>query len=428
MAHIPPASTKKLTFREVLSSLNQKPMLLALLMGFISGFPLLIASRTLQSWISYTGGSNTAVAEMALLGLPYTLKFLWAPIFDRFTIGKLGRRRGWMMISQLGVAFSVFSLSRLNPVSDLLLTSVYALGISFFGASQDIVIDAYRRETLKENELGLGSSVSSMGYRAAMWITGGLALILAGYISWNTVYLLLALVMAASLFVTFWAEEPAATYTAPKTMHEAVYLPLADYFKRHGAILILIFILLYKVGDAMAGNMLPKFYQTLGFTPQEVGFIAKSMGPLSVVLGTFLGGVLILKLGIYRALFVFGILQAASTLSFVALDMAGHNLYAFAGVVFFEDFTSGMGSAAFMAFMASLTNTRFTGTQYALLTSLMAVPRTVIASRTGVMVDALGWGGFYVTCAIVAIPGLILIRYVYKLQRQNPPLERAPNV
>lgn len=409
----------KMPARLIFRALGQKPMLAALLMGISSGMPLLLASKTMQYWMSYTGGDIKKIGLVALVGLPYAFKFVWAPFMDRFSLGRLGKRRHWMLFTQIGVVLSILALSFTSPSQDVLLASLFALCISFFGASQDIVIDAYRRETLKDEELGLGSSIYSMGYRVAMWITGGLALILADLISWNTVYLIMAGIMSLGIGVTLWADEPPPSPSSPKTMRDAVYLPIKDFLSRNGALLILIFILLYKVGDAMAGNMLPKFYEHLGFSSSEVGIIAKTMGPFSVVTGTFVGGALILKLGIYRSLFLFGIFQALSTLSFVALHMKGHSLPALTGVVFFEDFTSGMGSAAFMAFMASLTNKSFTATQYALLTSLMAVPRTVVASVTGFLVASLGWNGFFTFCTLAATPGLLLILYVHHLQKKQ---------
>lgn len=410
---------KRAKTSEVLNALLQKSMMISLLMGFSSGLPLLLCSKTLQTWMSYTGGTAQMVGFMAIVSIPYGLKFLWAPLMDRFSLSRLGRRRSWLLLSQLGVLISVAALSRIQPVEDLSLTMLLALAISFFGASQDIVIDAYRRESLKDEELGLGSSFYSMGYRIAVWIAGGLALILASRVSWNTVYLIMAGIMIMSMIVTLWADEPVGAVSSPRTLQEAVYLPLKDFFSRHGAVIILIFILLYKVGDAMAGNMLPKFYEYLGFSSEEVGVIAKTMGPVSFLLGTFIGGIIIFKTGIYRSLFIFGVLQALSTLSFVALDRAGHNLPVLTGVVFFEDLSAGMGSAAFMAFMASLTNKSFTAMQYALMTSLMALPRTLISSGTGYMVAYFGWSGFFIFCALAAIPGLALILHVYRIWKAD---------
>lgn len=400
--------------RDLFKSLSQKPMLLALLMGFSSGLPYLLSSKTLQTWMSYTGGSNQVVGAMALVGLPYALKFLWAPFIDRFALGTFGLRRGWLIVTQLGVFASVAALSRLNPVEDLALASFFAICISFFGASQDTVVDAYRRETLRDEELGLAISLYTIGYRIAMWVAGGLVLILADWLSWNTVYLMLAGVMLLNVGVVLWADEPTEPKFRPRTLRDAVVLPLKDFFTREGAWLMLLFILLYKVGDAMAGNMLPKFYAYLSFTPTEVGVAAKSTAPFSVSAGTFLGGLLLLQLGIYRSLFIFGVIQALSTLSFLIVNFFGHNLIALTCVVFFEDFSSGMGSAAFIAFMASLTNVNFTATQYALLSSLTAVPRTVISSFTGLLVESLGWNGFFILCSVAALPGLYMITHMIR--------------
>lgn len=405
--------------RDILKSLSQKPMLLAFLMGFSSGLPLLLSSKTLQTWMSYTGGSNQVVGAMALVGLPYALKFIWAPVIDRFSLGKIGRRRSWLIATQLGVFASIAALSRLNPVEDIALASFFAICISFFGASQDTVVDAYRRESLRDEELGLAVSLYTVGYRIAIWVAGGLVLILADWLSWNTVYLMLSGVMLLNVGVVIWADEPAESKYRPRTLRDAVVLPLKDFFTREGAWVILLFILLYKVGDAMAGNMLPKFYAFLAFTPTEVGLAAKSTAPFSVSIGTFLGGLLLLRLGIYRSLLIFGIVQALSTLSFLIVNFFGHNIIALTSVVFFEDFSSGLGSAAFLAYMASLTNVSFTATQYALLSSLTAVPRTVISSITGILVETLGWNGFFTLCALAALPGLWMITYLMRKNDKN---------
>lgn len=399
----------KSTWSDLKKALAQKNMLIAMLMGFSAGVPLLLTSKTLQMWISYKGASNVLVGVAATFALPYTFKFLWAPLLDRFHLPFLGRRRGWLIVVQLALFASIAVLSRIEPLENLKVTIVLAFLIAFFSATQDTLVDAFRRESLRDEEMGLGSSVYQMGYRIAMWLTGGFALVLAGQLSWNTAYLIMSFLMAVGVISTLWADEPPESQAAPKTMKEAVVAPLSEFFSRRSALLFLLFILLYKVGDAMAGNMLGKFYVDLQFTPEEVGVIAKTMGPISAMAGTFIGGILILRLGIQKSLFGFGILQALSTLSFAILHQLGHSLVGLTAVVFFEDFSAGMGSAAFMAFMAVLTNRAFTATQFALLTSLMAVPRTLISSVTGYLVDGLGWTGFFVFCAAVAIPGLLLL-------------------
>jgi MFS transporter, PAT family, beta-lactamase induction signal transducer AmpG len=414
----------KIKFMDAVKALGQKKMAVNLLLGFSAGIPFLLVSRTLQAWVSYTGGSNVLVGVLAAISIPYTFKFLWAPFLDRFELPFLGRRRGWLLLTQISLLLAIIALSRTEPTVNLQLTMILSVTIAFLGATQDILVDAYRRESLKDEELGLGSSVYTMGYRTAMWFTGGAALILAHRLSWNTSYLIMSSLVLLGIFATVWAAEPQASPHRPQNMKEAIIAPLKEFFSRKGVFLILAFILVYKMGDALAGNMLNKFYADLKFTPEEVGLIAKTMGPFAVVAGTFLGGLIIYRLGIIRSLFIFGILQAASTLSFVLLNNLGHNIPAFTGVIFFEDFTAGMGSAAFMAFMASMTNRAFTATQYALLTSLMAVPRTFFAVITGFLVDALGWNGYFATCAAIAIPGLVILVFLNRSLKQEPLVAR----
>ncbi len=401
-----------MAIKNLFTTLAQKPMRVALLMGFSSGLPLLLTSRTLQSWMSYTGGTNQAVAIIALVGLPYSLKFLWAPFMDRYTISNLGRRRGWIFATQLALFLSIAAISRLNPIEDFAWTAALALIISFFSASQDVVVDAYRRETILDEEQGLATSMYSLGYRIAMWIAGGLVLIMADHISWNTAYLLIAFVMLFSSISVFWADEPPPAQNLPHTLKDAVILPLKDFFGRPQAVTILMFILFYKLGDAMSGNMLAKFYAFHGFSAQEVGIAAKSTVPFSAPAGAFVGGVLILRVGLFRSLFTFGIVQIISTLGFIILNFTPHSIWTLGSVVFFEDFSAGMGSAALVAYMASLTNINFTATQFALMGSLAALPRTFISSVTGVMVDTLGWTAFFAVCGVMALPGLMLIRYL----------------
>ncbi len=389
-----------------------------LLMGFSSGLPLLLTSRTLQLWLSYSGGSNALVGYVAIIGLPYTLKFVWAPLMDRYAIPKLGRRRGWMFVTQALTMLSIFALSRIDPLANLTLAAASAFMIAFASASQDIVIDAYRREILTDEELGLGSSLSTTGYRIAMWVAGGLAVIMSKFLGWNTIYLLLSLFMGVGLITTFFAPEPDIHKSRPHSLKDAVWLPLKDFFERPRVLVILAFILLYRVGDSMVGNMLSKLYVTLGFTPEEIGVVAKSLTPFSFGFGAFIGGAAILRLGIMRSLFIFGIYQALTSLLFTVLHLSGHNIVIFGLVVFSEDLANGMTSAALLAYMASLTNKSFTATQYALLTSLMAVPRIFIASMAGHLVDFFGWDNFFIFCTMAATPGLLLLYYLYK--RHNP--------
>ncbi|NUM88649.1 MAG: AmpG family muropeptide MFS transporter [Bdellovibrionales bacterium] len=394
---------------KILQALAKKNMLVALLMGICSGLPLLLAGKTLQAWMTEAGVDLKTIGLFALAGLPYSFKFVWAPLFDRFVPPFLGRRRGWLTVSQAALALSIGGLAMSNPQESAWTVALLAVLVSFFSASQDIVVDAYRRETLRDDELGMGSAYFIYGYRIAMYISGALALFLADHMEWRQVYLIMAATMAGGIAVTLFADEPSIEGAPPRTLKETVVGPLLEFLQRKGALEILIFILLYKVGDSMAGNMATPFYLKLGFSKTEIAAIAKTFGLFSTLGGLFLGGVLILRLGIGRCLWVFGLLQALSTACFAWLSVVGNDPMALALVIAFEDLSGGMGTAAFTAFMAAQTNKRFTATQYALLTSMMAVPRTLISAPTGYLAENLGWTQFFFVCTLAAIPGMLLL-------------------
>jgi PAT family beta-lactamase induction signal transducer AmpG len=398
----------------LLKQLFQKNMLVVFLMGFGSGVPLLLTSRTLQAWMTDVGVDLKTVGIFSLATLPYTLKFLWAPLMDRYQILNFGRRKGWLLVTQAALVASLFALSMIDPKVEIGMVALLALVVSFFSASQDIVVDAYRREILPDENLGLGSTYYIYGYRIAMWVSGGFALGLAAFVSWEQVYQIMALVMGLSLFVTAFSDEPNASQHAPRSLKEAVIEPFKEFLSRPGAWLLLSFILFYKVGDNIAGNMLTPFYLKMGYSKLEIAAIAKTFAVFSTLLGGFIGGVVILRLGILRCLYLFGILQAFSTVAFTALYFSDHNNWILGSVICFEDLTSGMGTAAFVAFMASITNKKFTATQFALLSSLMGVPRIFIAAPAGLMAESMGWPLFFTTCALLAVPGLIMIRWVRK--------------
>lgn len=384
-------------------------MLIALLMGIISGAPLLLTGSVLQAWMKLEGVDLETIGLFGLVGIPYALKFLWAPLLDRYTPLRLGRRRGWLLIFQLALAASILGLSLLEPARQPLWLAVLALLVSFFSASQDIVIDAFRRESLTDEEQGLGASLYVNGYRLGMLAASAGGLILADVLSFRWVYALMAAASVASIVVTLLAPEPPVAEGSPQTLREAVINPFVEYFRREHALLILLFILLYKIGDTMASHMTTPFYLEMGFSTSEIGAVVKLFGFWATIGGSLLGGALILRLGIYRALLGFGVLQGASTAGFVVLAHLGYDLRALAAVVAFENFTAGMGTAAFIAFMASLTNKKFTATQYALLSSLMAVSRTILAAPTGYLALGMGWPWFFGFCTLLAIPGLLLL-------------------
>lgn len=403
-----------------IKTLLKKNMFVAFLMGISAGLPLLLAGKTLQGWMTVQDVKLSTIGFFGLAGLPYTLKFLWAPIFDRYALPFLGRRRGWILLTQGALVVTLLALAVQQPKETLALVAALALLMSFFSASQDVVIDAYRRETLSDEELGLGSSYYVYGYRTAMWVSGGLAFMMAGHLSWNTVYLIMAGAMALCMLTVFFADEPKIEGKVPRSMREAVVEPLREFFTRKGAFMVLLFVLFYKMGDTLAGAMATPFYLKTGFTPAEIGAIAKTFGFFSLLGGLFLGGVLILKWGIERCLWIFGILQALSTAGFAVLSQTGPSLGVLTWVIAFEDLSGGMGTAAFTAFMAAQTNRRFTATQYALLSSLMGVPRVVFSSFTGVMAEHLGWYMFFITCTLMSIPGLLLLMYMTAPARSRP--------
>lgn len=391
-------------------------MLIAALMGFGSGLPLLLTGSVLQAWLKDGGIDLARIGLFALVGLPYTLKFLWSPLFDRYRIPRLGRRRGWLLVAQIALVAALIVLSCVHPQpDDLLLVSLAALLVAFFSASQDIVVDAYRRESLTDLELGLGSALYVNGYRVGMLLAGGGGLILADLLSFAEMYRLMALFMAACIVVTLAAREPPLPEGSPRTLAEAVYAPFRDYFTRDGAWLALAFILFYKLGDSMAAAMTTPFYLDLGYTKTEIGAVVKLFGFWATIGGATLGGIWILRMGLKRALWLFGIGQMVSTLGFAVLATVPPNSAALATVVAIENLTGGMGTAAFVGFMGALTDRRFTATQYALLSSLMGVPRVLASAPTGWLAQEMGWIGFFVFCVLIALPGLVLLRWMGRL-------------
>ncbi len=415
-----PDSMKRDDTSRMLRAVFSGRMLVAFAMGFACGLPLLLTISLLQAWMREEGVDLGTIGLFALVGLPYTLKFLWAPVMDRYTPAFLGRRRGWLLVIQIILMFAIIGLGLTNPVESPWLVAMAAFLVTFFSASQDIVVDAYRRETLADEELGLGSSLYVNGYRIGMLLAGSGGLILADFVSFQTVYLLMGLTMLFGVLTTFLAREPVLPEGTPRSLKEAVVDPFVEYFRRPEALWILAFIVLYKLGDTMASAMTIPFYLDLGFSNTEIGAVAKLFGLSATILGGLVGGVFILRTGIYRALWMFGFLQAFSTAGFAVLALTGPSLAGLAGVIAFENLSGGMGTAAYVAFMASLTNKRFTATQYALLSSLMGVPRVLASAPTGYIAESVGWAGFFVLCTLIAVPGLLILRRFSAWGEQQP--------
>lgn len=384
-------------------------MLVTLVMGFSCGLPLLLTMTVLQAWMTEAGVDLAAIGAMALVGLPYTVKFLWAPFLDRYTLPFLGRRRGWLLVAQTGLALAIAGLGQSDPAEHPWLLALAAFAVTFFSASQDIVVDAYRREDLSDEELGLGASLYINGYRVGMLLASGGGLILADHLPFSQVYLIMAACMVPGILTTLLAREPEASEGRPRTLRSAVIEPLTEYFRRNNAFWILAFILFYKIGDTMAMAMTTPFYLDIGFTKTQVGAVVKLFGFWATVGGGLLGGVMMLRLGINRSLWVFGFLQMISTFCFALLARIGPSVAGLSGVVAFENLSGGMGTAAYAAFMASITDRRFTATQYALLSSLMGVPRVLAAAPTGKLAEVMGWPAFFIFCGLMAIPGMLLL-------------------
>jgi MFS transporter, PAT family, beta-lactamase induction signal transducer AmpG len=398
--------------RHWLSYLNGRTISI-LFLGFSSGLPLYTLIYLMQAWLAKSGLDVKALGLFALVTFPYTFKFLWAPFMDRYTIGPLGRRRGWMAVTQIGLFLVIGGLGMLDPKLELTLIAVFVGVIAFLSASQDVVIDAYRREILVEDEQGLGAAIIVNAYKAASLIPSALGLVLADTMSWQAVFWIVAAFMLPGFICTLLAKEPAVYGAPPKNLQEAVVLPFREFILRDGlkqAIIIIMFVLLYKIGDSMATALSTKFFLDIGFSTKQIGLAANATGWWASLAGGAVGGIWMIKLGINRALWVFGVLQAIAILGFAWLANVGPDPVLLSAVFGFEAFASlGLGSAALVAFMSRATDPRYTATQYALFSSLAAVPRTFINSSVGYIVAETGWFWFFIVCFILAFPAMMML-------------------
>ena len=433
-------------------------------MGFVSGIPLLLTITLLQAWLTDEGISKSTIGLFALVGLPYSLKFLWAPLFDGVTLSTLGRRRSWMLVTQILLIITIIGLGMTSPAMNATNVAILAVLVAFSSASQDIVIDAYRRESLSDEEQTLGASAYVLGYRIGALAAGAGGLILADYMSYQMVYAFMSLVMLYGVLITIIADEPKSNYR-PSNFLETVVKPFVEFFDRYTSInniaadrlkhirdgfaimpssnsnifnnkvykrskitrrnilkdifltpvLILLFILLYKIGDTMAHSLSTNFYLDTGFSKTEIGTIVKFFGLFATLVGAFAGGLIALKTGLYRSLIMFGIFQAIATLGFSLLAIVGDNIYLLMTVISLENLAAGMGYTAYLAFIANMTNKQFTATQFALMTALMSLPRTLFSGFSGYLVEFFDWELYFVFCSLIAIPALIILR---KLQRE----------
>lgn len=390
-------------------------MLLCLLIGFSCGLPLYVTVSLLQAWLRSEGVSLSDIGLFNLTGLPYTWKILWAPLVDRYCPPFLGRRRGWALLTQIALMLCIAAFGLLNPVRSGMTVAALAVAVAFFSATQDVALDAYRRELLPDNELGLGNALYVNAYRLSSLIPGSLALILADHLPWSMVYALVALFMLVGIMTSFFAPEASTDAERPRTLGEAVIGPFREFFTRQDrsiALLILLFMVLYKLGDTLAGALVTPFYLDIGFSLTDVGVVAKGVGLPATIVGLLVGGIAIANIGINRALWLFGVAQLLSTLGFFVLAQRGPDLGVLGAVVAGEYLSGGMGTSALVAFLARATDRRFTATQYALFSSLIALPRTVLSASTGFLVEALGYGSFFLLCTAAGVPGMLLLAKV----------------
>ncbi len=402
----------------VWQQLFTRRMLICVFTGFASGLPLYLLFNLVPAWLRSENVDLKTIGLFALIQFPYTWKFLWSPLLDRYVVPAFGRRRGWMLLTQIGLLVVIAAMGAFSPQSDLHIIAWIATLLAFLSATQDIVLDAYRRELLADNELGLGNAVHVNAYRIAGLVPGSLSLILADFLPWSTVFIITALFMLPGIAMTLLVQEPHRA-APPRTLREAVVEPFHEFITRKGwqsALLILAFLFFYKLGDSMCTALATPFYLDMGFSKTQIGLVAKNAGLWPAVIGGMLGGLWMVKIGINRALWLFGVVQVVSIFGFAWLASVGHHaeitpveLTQLAIVISLEALGVGLGTVAFVAFIARSTHPAYTATQFALFTSLMAVPRTFANAATGWLVEAMGWTGFFLLCAVLAIPGMLLL-------------------
>ena len=385
-----------------------------LALGFASGLPLALTGGTLQAWATIEQVSLQEIGFLTLVGTAYTLKFLWAPLVDRYAPPWLGRRRGWMVLMQVLLALGMLAMGCLSPGQSLLPLALLAVFVAFCSATQDIAFDAYRSDVLRKDERGAGAALSVLGYRLAMLVSGGLALIMADqWLGWGATYMLMGALMLVLALASFWAPEPEVPAQTPRSLQQAVLEPFQEFFGRPEAITVLVLIVLYKLGDAFAGALSTTFLiRAAGYTATEVGTVNKLLGLAATIVGALAGGALMARLGLYRSLMLFGVLQAISNLGFWVISVGPHNVWLMAAGVGIENLCGGMGTAAFVALLMGLCNQQFSATQFALLSALSAVGRTYLAGPlTPQLVQFAGWPTFFLLTVLIALPGLWLLHW-----------------
>jgi len=401
--------TRKESLREAI--LNRR-MLICVFTGFSSGLPLYLLFQMVPYWLRTEGVGLAEIGFFALVQFPYTWKFVWAPIMDRYTLPFLGHRRGWILVTQVALLISIGALGFLKPAMSLWTIAYLATAVAFFSASQDIVLDAYRRELLPDVELGLGNSIHVQAYRLSGLVPGALGLILADHYDWHIVFVIVALFMLVGVVMTLVISEAIKEPSPPRSLKESVIEPFREFIGRTGlgsALLVLAFLFFYKLGDNMATALQTPFFHDVGFSGTQIGTIAKFVGTTAAIVGGLIGGLIMVKVSINRALWMFGFVQIASILGFALLSVVGANPWMLALAMAFEYLGVGLGTAALTAFMAKSTNVAFAATQFALFTALVSVPRVLASATTGLIVERTGWTSFFLLCTVFAVPGMLLL-------------------
>lgn len=407
------------------SSLSQQPlwkqvllnkrMLVCVFLGMASGMPLYVLVQLVPGWLRDQDVDLSTIGLFAILTLPYNWKFLWSPLIDRYSLPFLGRRRGWIFLMQFFLLLSIAGFGTIDPAVNIRPVIWFVFATAMFSATQDIVIDGYRRELLPDNELGLGNSIHVNAYRISSLVPGSLAFILADQMPWSVVFMVVAAFMVIGMLSTIWMPEPDESIEAPTSLRAAIVEPFVEFFSRGtfgSAILILLFIMLYKLGDNMAVALQTPFFQDMGYSLFQIGTVAKFANLGASIAGAFVGGIVMLKISINRALWIFGAVQMTSILGYAWLSTIEANVYALFVTTSFEYFGVGLGSAAIAAFMAKHTSKQFSVTQLALLFSIVTVARTFATATTGFIIEAIGYTQFFLVCFLLAIPGMVLLVWV----------------
>lgn len=394
----------------IIQSYFNRRIMTVLLLSFSSGLPLAMVAGTLQAWLATEKVDITTIGWFTLIGLPYTWKFLWSPFFDRYVSRFMGPRRGWILILQFLLVIGIAAMGMVSPQSHIQLLALVALAVAFLSASQDIVIDAYRVEVLRPDERGSGAGVTNLGARLALLLSGAGALILSDHLPWDMVYLIMAMCLSIGILGTFFGPEPERVIKHPTSLKDAVVDPFIDFFKRKDAVAMLLFVVLYKFSDAFSVSLATPFLLSVGFTKTQIGVAFKGVGMAATIVGALAGGGIIARIGLNRSLWIFGVLQALSNFGFILLSYAGASFPLLLTVMGVDNICGGLGSAAFLAFLMAACNVRYTATQYALLSSVMAIARTFVGPPAGYVVKAFGWPTFFVISILLAIPGLLLLQ------------------